>query len=246
MRDVRQHQRKDRYFTDKFEILFRLPREIDSSRMLIDGENAIIQMKVNRLVRDYTSRRHFIALSPGVASRYRRRMHWLKETRVLAPFIQMLPARFFTLFLPLVSIVVRIVPLRWGWNIAVNYRGNVECASVSLSPSLSLFSPSLTSFTRCISLSVSLTQESISPTSPLPVHSISLSFTHLLRIHRQWHGLPHSSYLHSFNATCRPWNVRANPSTRGRSVPDLRYRLSPFPFLRHCWISIKAYPWWEA
>lgn len=43
------------------------------------------------------------------------------------------------------------------------------------------------------------------------------------RVHRQWHGPPHSSHLHSFNATCGPWNVTRRPA---RPVPDLRYRLS--------------------
>ena len=28
---------------------------------------------------------------------------------------------------------------------------------------------------------------------------------------RQWHGPPHSSYLHSFNATWGLWNVQATP-----------------------------------
>lgn len=84
-------------------------------------------------------------------------------------------------------------------------------------------------------LFVSPTRGSTAPLSPLaeaPALSLSL-FLVLLRIHRQWHGPPHSSYLHSFNATCGPWNVRANPSSRARSVPDLRYRLSPFPFIGH-------------
>lgn len=108
----------------------------------------------------------------------------------------------------------------WGWNIAVNYRGNVECASVFLSPSLSR-SPDMS-----LRLANARARSFLSP----PNACVLSLFHALLRIHRQWHGPPHSSYLHSFNATCGPWNVRANPSTRALSVPDLRYRLSPFPF----------------
>lgn len=102
----------------------------------------------------------------------------------------------------------------------------MECASVSLSPSLST-SPG-------VSLRFANARLHRSPLAPdHSVPSFSL-FLMLLRIHRQWHGPPHSSYLHSFNATtCGPWNVRANPSSRARSVPDLRYRLSPFPFIGH-------------
>lgn len=99
----------------------------------------------------------------------------------------------------------------------------MECASVSLSPSLSA-SPG-------DSLRLTNARVHRSPlASGRGSGSLSL-FLVLLRIHRQWHGPPHSSYLHSFNATCGPWNVRANPSSRARSVPDLRYRLSPFPFI---------------
>lgn len=103
----------------------------------------------------------------------------------------------------------------------------MECASVSLSPSLST-SPG-------DSLRLTNARVHRSPlASGRGTVSLSLSlFLVLLRIHRQWHGPPHSSYLHSFNATCGPWNVRANPSSRARSVPDLRYRLSPFPFIGH-------------
>lgn len=68
-------------------------------------------------------------------------MRWLKETCVLAPFIQMLFAHrsssSFSLLLSFSHLPLENRSVGWGWNIAVNYRGNVECASVSLSPSLS-------------------------------------------------------------------------------------------------------------
>lgn len=67
-----------------------------------------------------------------------------------------------------------------------------------------------------VSLSVTPTRGSTIPLSPLTVRFHLSLFLVLLRIHRQWHGPPHSSYLHSFNATCGPWNVRANPSSRAQ------------------------------
>lgn len=56
----------------------------------------------------------------------------------------------------------------------------------------------------------------------------------LLCIRRQWHGPPHSSYLHSFNATWGLWNVQQPRGLRraGPTVP-----LIPIPRMIVRWHS---------
>jgi len=102
----------------------------------------------------------------------------------------------------------------------------VECASVSLSPSLSI-SPS-------ISLRLTNPRVYRASLSPLTVRfhlSLSLSFS-------CYSASIDSGMDHLIHPICIPLMLPVGrgmsaPTRRARSVPDLRYRLSPFPFIGH-------------
>lgn len=63
---------------------------------------------------------------------------------------------------------------------------------------------------------------------------------HFYAFGRQWHGPPHSSYLHSFNATWGPWNVQATTCAHSRTY-GTAYPCPPAPTRRwHSSFSTKA------
>lgn len=114
----------------------------------------------------------------------------------------------------------------------------MECASVSHS----FFSPFVSPFVRCFSVARSPIRSILCLPFILISRSSLPSFSgtarqeggtkeeerrgggredSLLCIRRQWHGPPHSSYLHSFNATWGLWNVQQPRGLRraGPTVP---------------------------
>lgn len=111
----------------------------------------------------------------------------------------------------------------------------MECASVSLSLALRLSLPRRSSLALLVSRFRALTDpfDTVSFSSscvllPGPLDAdggqgrgAGRAEDSLLCIRRQWHGPPHSSYLHSFNATWGPWNVHQPRGLRtaGPTVP---------------------------
>lgn len=135
--------------------------------------------------------------------------------------------------------------------------------SLALAPSpscpLVLFLPTPVSPSRSLSLSAT---DILSPPSVFLVHDPPSraaeregereSIHSYASVGRQWHGPPHSSYLHSFNATWGPWNVRQPPSLRraGPTVPLIparpvltgtdRFHKSLSRFAENRWARLRA------